>query len=206
MLYIIALIVLAVLLSLALQIRTLNMVKDIPEFIIAMQSRLASLETVEESVKTLLSTQAAQLVAIRAELANKGVPPEQLASLDQFLTTLDSDAAALTAAAVATSTAAEGESAPEPQPEPVPVDIVTTELPAGQVGEDYTATIEITGGTGPYTLVSSPPTDNGITINEDASVTGAPTEAKDSSFVLTATDSLGATANGSVTLHVDSDT
>lgn len=95
------------------------MIKSVPEYIAAMTGRITSLESVEEGIKTLLSTQSAQLVAIRAELANAGVPPEQLASLDSFLTTLDTDTAGLTAAAVAAGTVAEGEPQPDPVEQPV---------------------------------------------------------------------------------------
>lgn len=82
-----------------------------------------------------------------------------------------------------------------------PVTITTTTLPDGTVGSSYTASISSSGGTGPYTYVSSPPSDNGVTVNSDGSVSGPILTAADSTFSVTATDTLGATGSGTVTLH-----
>lgn len=96
--------------------KALNMIKSVAEFTEALASRLTAMENAEQSVLALLSTQQAQLVALRSDLANAGVTPDQLSSLDAFLTTLDGDTAKLTAAAVVAGTPAEGEPLPEPAP------------------------------------------------------------------------------------------
>lgn len=82
----------------------IHMIASVSDYIAAMQGRVTTMETAEASVLALLSTQQAQLVAIRAELANAGVTPDQLTALDGFLTTLDGDTAKMTAAAVSTGT------------------------------------------------------------------------------------------------------
>lgn len=184
--------------------KAINMIQSVEEFVAAMKGRVTAMESAEQSVLTLLSTQNSQLVAIRAELANSGVTPDQLSALDGFLTTLDGDTAKLTAAAVVTGTAAEGEPQPEPAPEVPALALLTTTLPDGVVGEAYTGALDFEGGVGPYTATSSPPSFNGITINEDGTVTGTPTAEADSTFTITGKDSStpdALTVIGSVTLH-----
>lgn len=79
--------------------------------------------------------------------------------------------------------------------------LTTTALPDGTVGGAYSGNLIASGGTAPYTFASSPPSDNGVSINGDGSVTGTVEAEADSSFSVTVTDSTGATASGGVTLH-----
>lgn len=126
-------------------------------------------------------------------LSQQGLSPAQLARFNDIQSHLATEAAALTAAADAAD--------PATPPAPTPVSIVTTALPDASVDGAYTGQIEATGGTGPYTFTSSPTVDNGVIVNPDGSVTGNPTLPADSTFSVTATDSLGATGSGTVTLH-----
>lgn len=184
--------------------RAINMIQSVSDYVTAMRGRIANLETVEESVKTLLSSQFAQLTAIRAQLANAGVTPADLANLDGFLTTLDTDTTGLSDA-VKASTVAADEPPPAPAPEVVPLAVTTTALPDAIAGQGYTGNIAIEGGSGPYEVLSSPPTDNGITINGDGTVGGTAIAEGDSEFMLTVKDSADPqqTVTAPVTLHTD---
>jgi hypothetical protein len=69
--------------------------------------------------------------------------------------------------------------------------ITTTSLPAGTVGQPYTATLGATGGTTPYTWsISSGSLPAGLTLNASTGgISGTPTAAGTPNFSVTATDS-----------------
>lgn len=73
--------------------------------------------------------------------------------------------------------------------EPVALAITTTSLSTATAGAGYTDTIGISGGTGPYTVQASPPTDNGFSISSGGGVSGTPTEARDTVFNISVQDS-----------------
>ncbi|NPV89256.1 MAG: hypothetical protein HPY50_00590 [Firmicutes bacterium] len=68
------------------------------------------------------------------------------------------------------------------------LDITTESLPSGQAGEPYSATVEASGGTGPYTWSASglPP---GLSISDSGEITGTPTGGGSFNVEITVTDS-----------------
>lgn len=72
---------------------------------------------------------------------------------------------------------------------------VTESLPAMQVGEEYAEWLQVAGGTPPYSFQvtqGQPPA--GIEVTAMGTVNGVPTEAGDTTFSVTVTDSAGATS------------
>ena len=88
-----------------------------------------------------------------------------------------------------------------PPPPPVPT-ITTTSLPDGTVGVAYSATLQATNGTSPYTWSLDPgPLPAGLTLNSSTgAITGTPTVAGTSSFTAKVTDS--ATQNDTQALSI----
>jgi hypothetical protein len=70
-----------------------------------------------------------------------------------------------------------GSSSDPPPPPPTPVAVTTSALPAGQVGNPYTATLAATGGTTPYTwAVASGTLPSGLSLNAaSGALAGFPT-------------------------------
>jgi len=80
--------------------------------------------------------------------------------------------------------------------EPVPVSITTASLPGGTVGVAYSATLQASGGTAPYTwsvLAGALPA--GLTLSSGGAITGAPSAVGTASFTVQANDA----ASGSAT-------
>ncbi|HEY4356473.1 MAG TPA: putative Ig domain-containing protein [Acidobacteriaceae bacterium] len=84
------------------------------------------------------------------------------------------------------------------------VAITTTSLPDGKVATAYTATIAATSGTTPYTFtITSGGLPPGLTIAPSTgAITGTPTTAGLSNFVVTVTDKNGGTANKALSINV----
>ncbi|TPP10288.1 Ig-like domain-containing protein [Rhizobium glycinendophyticum] len=79
--------------------------------------------------------------------------------------------------------------------------IAPSTLPAAQVGSSYSETFSATLGTAPYTFAATGLPD-GLTLSEDGTLSGIPEEAGDFTVSVTATDSLGATGEASLSLTV----
>jgi autotransporter-associated beta strand protein len=76
-------------------------------------------------------------------------------------------------------------------------------LPSGQVGVSYSATLEATGGTTPYTWsVASGSLPGGLTLSPAGAVSGTPTAAGTFAFTAQVTDHAAATASKSFTIAV----
>jgi hypothetical protein len=85
-----------------------------------------------------------------------------------------------------------------------PISVTTTSLPAATVKQTYSQTLQSTGGTGAITysvLSGSLPAD--LNLSASGAITGSPRTAGSYSISVEATDSLGATATGIVTLLVN---
>jgi hypothetical protein len=190
---------------------------------------LAAIQASKETVLSALQENIASLAADDAEVKSDLV--ELLGGVDNLLTEIDGFPAKITQAvtdalaaanvdaqasadAVAAIDAASKQHADDikagiakitahlsPPAPPAPLALVTTALPDATVGDGYTASLEITGGTPPYSVSSSPPSDNGVSINADGSVSGDPAAAADSTFSVSVSDSAGGSTSGSVTLH-----
>ncbi len=93
--------------------------------------------------------------------------------------------------------------AADPGPLVTPLE-ASASLASGVVGQAYTGAISISGGTGPYSVTSVPPSDNGLTVNADGSISGTPEAAATSSFEITVTDSASPPASVSVAASVES--
>lgn len=86
-----------------------------------------------------------------------------------------------------------------------PLAVVTTALPAGNVGVAYSASLEASGGKAPYTwtkLSGTLPT--GLTLDPSGTISGTPTtEISPATFTVQAMDSLNTTAMGDVTITIE---
>lgn len=98
--------------------------------------------------------------------------------------------------------------APTPTPGPIPppnstVAIATTALPGGQVGLSYAATLTATGGTGSYTWNAiSGSMAPGVFLFLDGRLSGRPTAAGSFTVLFRVNDSLGNSAQRSLTINV----
>jgi hypothetical protein len=97
--------------------------------------------------------------------------------------------------------------APPPPPPPTPVAITTTALPAGQVGNPYTATLAASGGTTPYTwALASGTLPAGLSLNAaSGALAGFPTLAvagKAISFAVTDSSTPARKATAILTLTI----
>ncbi len=85
-----------------------------------------------------------------------------------------------------------------------PLTITTTELPAAQIGQSYTAQLAVTGGVAPYQLSliggSLPP---GLTLLSGGTITGTPTQLGNFSFIVRVVDNFGSASNTSLTIAVN---
>ncbi len=81
--------------------------------------------------------------------------------------------------------------------------IVTSQLPDGQVGIPYNASVLVTGGTAPYTWnIESGSTPPGVILNADGTVTGTPTATGSFSFIVKVTDNVAATDQQLLTITI----
>jgi hypothetical protein len=83
----------------------------------------------------------------------------------------------------------------------------TQTLPDGHIGEPYSAMLQATGGTTPYTfaLADGSNLPMGLTLGADGAISGTPTSAGSSHFIVAVTDSASpqGQATGSLTLTID---
>jgi hypothetical protein len=89
-----------------------------------------------------------------------------------------------------------------PAPAAAALALATTELDGAVVGQPYTGSLSISGGTAPYTVSASADVDNGVEIDSTGSVTGTPENAVETTFTVTVTDSATppAEVSGEVTM------
>ena len=86
---------------------------------------------------------------------------------------------------------------------PAPLVIATTSVPNGTVGQAYSAQMNATGGTSPYTWsASSGSLPAGLTLSAAGVIGGMPTTAGSSTFVATVSDTISQTTSSSFTLTV----
>jgi len=84
-----------------------------------------------------------------------------------------------------------------------PLSITTTSLPAGSVNSPYSATLQATGGTPPYSwsIVGALPPGLGLNASTGA-ISGTPTTAGSYNFPATVTDAASATASAPLTIQI----
>jgi serine protease len=89
-------------------------------------------------------------------------------------------------------------------PPPPPVAISTTSLPGGTVGQEYSQTVAVTGGTPPFSwTLDSGSLPAGLTLNASTgAVAGTPTSAGTESFTVRVTDSLSQTDTQALSIEV----
>jgi|GEM_PF-368800 len=84
-----------------------------------------------------------------------------------------------------------------------PVTITTTTVPSGQVGVIYAATIQVSGGSAPYSFtVTSGALPGGLTLSGGGALSGTPTASGNFAFTVTATDANGLSASQALDLVV----
>ena len=85
-----------------------------------------------------------------------------------------------------------------------PLTVSTTSLPSGTQGAFYSATIAVSGGTAPYTWSIGPGSlPSGLILARSTGIiTGTPITAGSSTFTITATDSVGLTAETTLTIPI----
>jgi len=82
--------------------------------------------------------------------------------------------------------------------------ITTTSLPSGQVQTSYSASLQATGGTPPYTWsVISGQLPNGLTLSSsNGTISGTPTLAGTSTFTIQVNDNAGGSASAGLTINI----
>lgn len=81
--------------------------------------------------------------------------------------------------------------------------ITTTSLPAGTVGQPYSATLAATGGTTPYTWsLPSGQLPNGLSLSAQGTISGTPTQAGTASFTVQVTDANGLSQTASLSISI----
>src|SRR6266550_3603641 len=85
-----------------------------------------------------------------------------------------------------------------------PVQITTTSLPSGQVQTSYSASLQATGGTPPYTWsVIAGQLPNGLTLSSSSGlISGTPTLAGTSTFTVQANDNAGGSASAALGINI----
>lgn len=175
-----------------------------------------SIQDSKEAIMTQLSDALAQLTADDAQLESEindvlgklaQVPGEIAAAVQAALDAANVDAATARDAVIAIDagvkaaidkvTAALN---PGPLPPTAPT-LTTTSLPDAVTGQAYSGQIEFAGGTGNVT-VTNLPTDNGVTINADGTVTGTPAADTTSNFSVSFQDSADPPMTGSGTVSL----
>lgn len=90
---------------------------------------------------------------------------------------------------------------------PLPLQIITTSLPAGQVGVSYSQTLSASGGTAPYTFsVASGTIPAGLTLSSAGVLSGTPTTATTYNFVARVTDAVSTMDDQSLSVTVSAAT
>ncbi len=85
-----------------------------------------------------------------------------------------------------------------------PLEITTTSLPAGTVGTSYSATLEATGGTTPYSWsVASGSLPSGLSLSSGGTISGTPGSSGSASFTVRVTDGGGRSSNRAMTIEID---
>jgi len=85
-----------------------------------------------------------------------------------------------------------------------PLAITTSSLPNGTAGTAYSATLNASGGTPPYTWTESGALPAGLTLSSTGTISGTPTTSGTSSFVVQVTDSNSATATKGLSIAMSS--
>lgn len=80
--------------------------------------------------------------------------------------------------------------------------VYTSSLPGGQMGVDYTDTLQATGGTGSDTWSVVSGSTDGLNLSAGGTISGQPTQAGDYTFTVDVQDAAGDTASQIFTLHV----
>src|SRR6266404_5609073 len=90
---------------------------------------------------------------------------------------------------------------------PQTLQITTTSLPSGQTQTSYSATLQATGGTAPYTwTVASGALPVGLTLSSSGAISGVPSAAGTSTFSVKLTDANQLTAQQSLTISTSAGT
>ncbi len=85
--------------------------------------------------------------------------------------------------------------------------ISTTSLPGGQVGTAYSATLQATGGTAPYTWsVPNGQLPGGLSLSAAGLITGTPTVSGNAALAIGVSDSAGLTASATLNLAISTAT
>lgn len=195
--------------------RVLEAISELRDYIMLQSEKLsaevASVQATaskEESelavIATALTNQATiTAAAVAAALAQAGVEEDEAADLiETARAATQTHVDAIFAQAQALNGAGgTGTGGGTTTPPPVTFAVSTAGLPDAVVGQAYSATIEFVGATGDVTVMSTPPSDNGLTVNTDGTVTGTAAAEADSSFAIAGTDSTGAVASATLTVH-----
>src|SRR5207302_10644631 len=82
--------------------------------------------------------------------------------------------------------------------------ITTTSLPSGQVQTPYSASLQATGGTPPYTWsVISGQLPNGLSLlSSNGTISGTPTLSGTSTFTIQVNDNAGGSASAALTINI----
>lgn len=80
--------------------------------------------------------------------------------------------------------------------------IGTVEFDTGVVGAGFTGDVQINQGTAPYNVTASPPSQNGLSVGSDGTITGTPSSAGSFPFAYSITDSATPPNTGSGTVTV----
>src|SRR6266550_1775480 len=85
-----------------------------------------------------------------------------------------------------------------------PLQITTTSLPSGQVQTSYSASLQATGGTPPYTWsVIAGQLPNGLSLSSsNGTISGTPTLAGTSTFTVQANDNAGGSASAALSINI----
>lgn len=72
----------------------------------------------------------------------------------------------------------------------------------GAIGQAFTGDPQINGGTAPYSVTSTPPSDNGLSVGPNGQITGTPVAAGTSTFSYAVSDSSSPALNTSASVEV----
>ncbi len=217
--------------SIATLLRIKRMSDDIDSELADFQAASARVTEAVNHAAAKFADLALKLRKAIEDLQNMGLSPDHLAKMNAIQAELNAESDALTGAAdEADPAAAETVSAPVGDDTvsdaggdntveagggdntvTAPVEalsLLTTSLPDAVAGQGYTSSLSASGGVAPYSYLVSPPTANGVTINEFGSVSGTPLTDGDVDFSVVVSDVATPpnSASGHVTLHTAADT